>query len=100
MRTVELVVPDQEPGVVTRMFGRNPRDQFLGRHTLALRADHDRRAVRILRTDVETVVAEHLLQPDPDVRLHRLDDVTEMQRPIRIGKGAGNQNLSHRQSVS
>ncbi len=64
----------------------------LGRDAVLARADHDRRAVAVLGADVEAVVAAHALEAHPDVGLHRLDDVAEVQRAVGVGQGAGDED--------
>ena len=48
---------------------------------ILLGADHYRRAMTVLRADVEAVIAAQPLEAAPDICLDRFDDVTQMQRP-------------------
>ena len=93
MRGVELIVADQEALVIGPVFFGDTRDQLLGRDALGLRLDHDRRAVRIFGAHVQAVVAAHALKAHPDVGLHGFDDVTEVQRAVGVGQGAGDEDL-------
>ena len=60
------------------------RDQLLGRDALRLGLEHDRRAVRVARADVQAVVPAHALEAHPDVGLDVLDDVAEVQRAVGV----------------
>ena len=57
---------------------------LLRRHTFAFRLEHDRRAVRIVGADEMHLVAEHALEPHPDVGLDVLHDVTDVKRSIGV----------------
>ena len=70
------------------------RDEVLGRAALLAGADHDRRAVRVVRADVDAVVAAELLVADPKVGLDVLDQVAEMDVTVRVRKCAGDDDSS------
>jgi hypothetical protein len=93
MRRMKLIEADQEAGVIAPMFGGHGRDQLLGCLALLLGTDHDRRAVGIFGADVEAVVAAHLLEAHPDIGLHCFDDVAEVQWPVGVRQGAGNEDF-------
>ena len=56
------------------------------------RRAHNRRAVRIVRADVVTLVAPGALKAHPDVGLHLFEHMPEVQRAVRVGQGAGHEN--------
>ena len=94
MSAVELIKSDQKTGVIAPVLLRGARDQRLGTDAFLLCPDHDRRAVRILGAAVDAVIATHLLEAHPDVGLHRLHDVTQVQRGVGVGQGAGDEDFS------
>ena len=57
-------------------------------------ADHDRRAVRVVGTDVDAPVAAQLLEAHPDVGLDVLDQVAEMDRAVGVGQGCGDEDFA------
>ena len=59
-------------GVVALVLGLHTRDQFLGRNTLVLCAQHNRRAMGIVGAGVDAVFALEALKAHPDIRLHGL----------------------------
>ena len=91
---VVVVEADAEGGKVGLMFGGDPGDELLGRDALLARAQHDRRAVGVVGADVPAVVTAHLLEPRPDVGLDVLDQMTDVDRAIGIGQGAGDEDVA------
>src|SRR5690606_10501755 len=83
---------DAEAGVVALVIGRRRGDELLGRDAVLARADHDGRAVAVLGTHVDAVVAARPLEAAPDVGLHRLDHVPKVQRAVRVRQRAGDEN--------
>ena len=75
------------------VFDLNACNVLLRRHAHLLRRQHDRRAVRVIRTDEVHFLAFHPHRTHPNVRLDVTKQVAEVQWTIRIGKGAGNENL-------
>ena len=91
---VEVVEVDLESAIVLQVLRRQPDDQVLGRDSLPLGAQHDRRAVRVLGTDVVALVTTHPLHPAPDVRLDRFHQVAHVDRTVGVGQAAGDQDAS------
>ena len=58
-------------------------------------ADHDRRAVRVVGADVAAVVADELLEADPDVGLDVLDQMADVDRAVGVGQGGGDEDATH-----
>ena len=58
--------------------------------------EHDRRTVRIGRTDVDAVVTAQFLESDPDIGLDVLDKMPHVRRAVGIGQSAGNENFARR----
>ena len=57
-------------------------------------ADHDRRAVRVVGTHVDAAVAAQLLKAHPDIGLDVLDQMAEVDVPIGVGQGGGDEDLA------
>jgi len=83
-----------EFGKIGLMFSRHPGDELLRFDSLLPGAQHDGGAVGVVRADVDTAVSVHILKTDPDIGLDVLHQVTDVDRAIGIGKGAGNQDVA------
>ena len=94
MGGMEVVEADPEAGVVAFVFGVDAADQLFRGNALAVRAQHDGRAVGVIRADVQAVVAAQLLEAHPDIRLDRLQQVPDMDRGIRIGQCARDKDFT------
>ena len=91
---VVIVETNGEAGEVLGVFGPDLGNQFLRIDPFGAGAQHDRCAVRVVGADVIALVATHLLEAAPDVGLDVLDQVTEVDRAVGIGQGAGNQDFA------
>jgi hypothetical protein len=69
VRAAVVVELDVEPGEVFHVGLLHPGDQLFLRDPFLLRADHDRRAVRVVGTHVNATLPPQLLEADPDVGL-------------------------------
>ncbi|MNQ68867.1 hypothetical protein D3C85_834380 [compost metagenome] len=85
---VVVVEVHQERGEVGGVLGAHVVDQLLGGDALLLGAQHDGRAVGVVGTDVDGLVATHLLEAHPDVGLDVLDHMPKVDGPVGIGEGA------------
>ena len=94
VRRVVVVERDLEVGEVPEVDRVRARDELLGRDALPARADHHRRAVRVVRADVDAVVAAHLLEADPEVGLDVLHQMAQVDVPVRVGERTRNDYLS------
>ena len=56
-----------------------------------LRGQHDRRAVRVVGAHEMHLVALHALEAHPDVGLDVLHDVADVERPVGVGQGGGDE---------
>ena len=74
------------------MLDVDPRDQLLRRDAFGLRLEHDGRAVRVVRADVVALMAAQFLKAHPNVGLHGLEDMPQMQGPVGVGQGAGDED--------
>jgi hypothetical protein len=93
MRGVIIVEADREIVEIAAVFLAHALDQLLGRDAFRLGLEHDGRAVRVVRADVVDLVSAHPLEPDPDVGLDVFQKMPDMNRPVRVGQGAGNENF-------
>ncbi len=87
-----VVELDVEAAEVVEVGLLHPGDQLLLADTLRPGPDHDRRAVGIVGADIDRLPAPQLLETDPDIGLQILDQVAQVDVPIGIGQGAGNQD--------
>ena len=62
--------------------------------------NHDGRAVRVIRADVDALVTAQLLKADPDIGLNVLHEMAEVDRTVCIRQGRCDQDpaLSHLRS--
>ena len=91
---VVVVEVHQEVGEVAHVLGAHGVDQLLGGDALALGAEHDRRTVGVVGADVDGLVATHLLEAHPHVRLDVLQHVSQVNGTVGVGEGAGNEDLA------
>src|SRR6056297_2097433 len=69
-------------------------DQIGFAASFLLGANHDRRAVCIVGADVDTAMPAEFLKTDPDVGLDVFDQMPDMDRPVRVGQGTGDEDAS------
>ncbi len=91
---VEVVPADAEALVVALVGLGDPADQLLRGDALGLGPEHDRRAVGIVGADEIHLVALQALEADPDVRLHILHDVADVERPVGVWERRGDEKLA------
>ena len=83
-----------KPGEVPQMRFTHFCDQrFFGPFFLS-GPDHDRRTMRVIRTDVKRPMASQFLKTNPDVRLEILDQMTKMNRAVGIREGGSDKKAS------
>ena len=76
------------------------RNQFFFAASFFSRANHDRGAVGIISTNVNAAIANQLLKTNPNIRLDVFDQVTDVDRSVGVGQGAGDQDLAcHRKGL-
>jgi len=85
MGAVVVVEGNAEIGKVLQMLLVHAFDQGFRSNSLALRAQHDRRAVRVVGANVGAFVAAQFLKAHPDVRLYVLEHVADVNRTVGIG---------------
>ncbi len=93
VRAVVIVEADAEIGEIPQVLGVHALDQRFRGNALGLRAQHDRRAVRVVGADVNTLVTAQFLKARPDVGLHVLEHVADVDRAIGVGQCAGDDDL-------
>ena len=89
-----VVEGDAEGGEVAQVFAMHAIDELLGRQAFLLGAQHDRRAVGIVRTHVMHRMAAHALEAHPDVGLDVAHEVAEVDVAIGVGQGVGDEELA------
>ena len=95
MRGVVVVVADVETPEVRRVFAAQPVDQGFRRDAFALREQHRRGAVRVVRAHIVAFVANHALKAHENVGLDVLEQVSEMDCAVGVRQRAGDQNAAH-----
>ena len=88
---MEIIEPDQESRAVPLVFLAYRVDLLLRADPEFFRSQHDRGAVGIVSADIYAVVPSRLLETHPDIRLHLLQQMAEMQRAVGVGQRAGYQ---------
>ena len=83
---VVAVEVDIKPVKIGFMFFPYAIYQLSGRDAFLFRAEHDRGAVSVVRTDIVHLVFLHFLKAHPDVGLDVFHQVPQMDAAIRIGK--------------
>ena len=69
-------------------------DQRFRRDAVLFGAQHDRRAVGVVGTDVVDLVPQHLLEAHPDVGLDVLHQVPQVDGAIGVGQGGGDEEAA------
>ena len=69
-------------------------DQCMLAAALGLGPDHDRSAVRVVGAEINGLVATQLLEPHEDIGLDVLDQVPQMDVPVGVGQGGGDENTA------
>ena len=83
-----------EAGEVFLMLLANPVNQLLRGNPLTLGPQHDGSAMGIVGANIVAVVATHILVVHPDIGLNIFQQVPQMNGPVGVGQGAGNQNIA------
>jgi hypothetical protein len=78
----------------TKRSAKKVSNELLLADPLLFGTDHDRRAVRVVGTDVDTAVAAQFLKTDPDIGLYVLDQVPDVNRTVGVWQCRGDENLA------
>ena len=84
MRAVILIKSDMETGKITQMFTMDARNQLLRRNPFLLGTQHNRRAMRIISTDIVDSMPLHFLETHPDICLNILNQMPQMDAAIGV----------------
>ena len=76
------------------MFPVHALDQLFRADTFCLGTQHDGRAVSVVCAHKNTLMTAQLLKTHPDIRLHILEHVADMNRSICIRQRAGDHDLA------
>ena len=87
---IEVVESNLKSGKIVVMELPHFLDQILRRAVFLPRPDHDRRAVRIIRANVNAFVSPHFLEPDPIIRLKIFQKMAQMDIAVGIRQGRRN----------
>ena len=94
IRRVVVVERNVETVEVALVFRPHAIDQLLGREPFLFGAQHDRRAMRVVRPDVIHLMALHSHEPYPDVGLDVFDQVTDVNLAIGVRQCGCNENAA------
>ncbi len=94
MRTVIVVKSDPKIREILQVLLVHAFDQFFRAYAFGLGAQHNGCAMGIIRADVNAIVTAQLLKTHPDIRLHVLEHVADVDRAICIGQCAGDYYLA------
>jgi hypothetical protein len=86
VRRVGVVEADEVALPVALVGVGHAGDELLGRDALGFRLEHDRRPVRVVGADERDLVPLQPLETHPDVGLHVLHHVADVQRPVGVWK--------------
>ena len=84
VRAAVMIVADPEPGEVGLVSVAHLLDKFFFGYTSFSSTLHDRRAVRVIGPHEDAVVPTQSLESNPDVRLHMLDHMADMNVAIGV----------------
>jgi hypothetical protein len=87
-----VVEVNLELGEIPLMLLLHFRNERFFAAVLALGTDHDGRAVRIVGAYIDAAIANQALESDPNVGLHILHQMADMNRPIGIRQGGSDQD--------
>ena len=82
VRRVVVVEADREIGEVALVFLADAPNELFRLDAFGAGLEHDRRAVGVVRTDINTAVAAQLLETHPDVGLDVFHQMAEMIDPL------------------
>ncbi len=89
-----VVEGDMEAFEIRLAAGGDGSHELLRRLDGLLGGDHDRRAVGVVGADEMHLVALQALETHPGVGLDVLHDVADVERPVGIGQGGGDEELA------
>ena len=92
MGRIEVIELDQKGREIPLVLDAKSLYQIFRTDAFFLRPEHRRRTVRIGRTNIDTVIADEFLKPDPDVGLDVLDQMADVDAPVRVGERAGDED--------
>ena len=91
---VVLVMVDEEATEIAQVFAVALVDELLRRDAFLFRAQHDRRAVRVVGADIVALMPAQALEAYPDIGLDIFHHVAEVNRAVGIRQGAGDKNAA------
>ncbi len=95
VRTTVVVEGNVKVGKVALMLSVHRGNELFLTHAGSLGGNHDGRAVRVVRAEVDALVASELLESHPNVGLQVLHQVANVNGAVGVGQGRGNQEATH-----
>jgi hypothetical protein len=93
VRAAIMVEFNIEPGKIAHVLLLDLGDEILFAAAFLLGPNHNRRAVRVVGTDVDAPLAAEFSKSHPDVGLQVFDQMPDMNRSIGVRQRGGNQYL-------
>ena len=94
VRAVVLVMVNEKAAEIAQMLAVALVDELLRRDAFLFRAQHDRRAVRVVGADIVAFMPAQALEAYPDIGLDIFHHVAEVNRAVGIRQGAGDKNAA------
>ena len=94
VRAVVLVMVNEKAAEIAQMLAVALVDELLRRDAFLFRAQHDRRAVRVVGADIVALMPAQALEAYPDIGLDIFHHVAEVNRAVGIRQGAGDKNAA------
>ena len=92
VRAAVVVELDLEAGEIGQVGLLHAGDEVFLADAFLAGADHDRRAVRVVGTDINAPLAAEFLEADPDIGLEIFDQVAEVDGAVGVRQGTGDQD--------
>ena len=94
MGGIVVIEFDMEAVEVALVLLPDAGDELFRGEPFLLGAQHDRRAMSVVGTAIDTVMATHLLKAYPDVGLDVFDQMAQVDGAVGVGQGGGDENLA------
>ena len=99
VRAAVVVELDLEGGEIGQVGQLHASDEVFFAHAFLAGTHHDRGAVGVVRADINAPPAAEFLETDPNISLNVFHQVAQVDRPIGVRQGAGNQDAFHGGSI-
>jgi hypothetical protein len=94
VRAAVMIELNSETGEISLMSRLRFRNDFFFSTAFGTRSNHDRGAMRIVGTNVQTAIASKFLESHPDIGLQVFNQMPNVDRTIRVGQCGSGQDSS------